>query len=562
MISKIICSQIIYPKDYFAYPVKNDFIVLSNFGDFRANHFHTGLDVRTGDGNKIFCAADGYISRVKVSPVGYGNAVYVAHPNGYTTVYAHLKAYSEKINAYVKRKQYLNHDFSVEFFPDSGEVEICKNEIIGYSGNTGMSYGSHLHFEIRNTVSEHIINPLLFYKYSDNKPPVITRIHIYPFDNKSTINGKNSRQSFDIKKSRNKSGKPILAKAEKIVLAGRIGFGIETYDLDDNSKDKSNIYSVDININDTLSLYKCRFEEFSFDDKRNVNSYLDFKEYYAHYKSIQRCFVEPNNKTPIYSNLINQGIFDFNNDENFNVTIKIGDVNNNISTLDFKVKGTKTEKEFIEEKDEYVKVMAYEDVNYFVKDDIMISFPEDIFYDTVFFDYKRIEAKKGFYSAIHNIHDKYTPLNKKIVLSIKSDNVPKNLLDKAILVSLSKNGAMTSLGGQINNNYIVAETFEFGSFAIAIDTILPEIKVVNVYNYEDLTLGKTIRCKISDNLSGVKSFAGFIDGRWVLFEYDKKTNLITYTFEDTAIYGELHCVEVFVEDVKGNKTSVGIPFYR
>lgn len=556
-----IFSQNKYPKNYFVSPVKHSLTVLSNFGDIRSNHFHTGLDIRTGDGNKLYAAADGYVSRIKVSPVGYGKAIYITHPNGYTTVYAHLKSYSDKIDGFVKRKQYLAQDYAVEFFPDSGEIEICKNEIIGLSGNTGMSLGAHLHFEIRDTKSEHIINPLLFYDLKDKAAPVIAKLHIYPIDNKSSVNGLHSRLSFDVKAVGKKGGKVQLKKAEKLTLVGRIGFGIEAYDRDDDSKDRSNIYGIDIKI-DTISLYSCRFEEFSFDDKRNVNSYIDFKEYATHYKNIQRCFVAPNNKTPIYSNLQNQGIYDFNDGGIHNISISVLDVNNNSTCLEFKALGSISEKEYKEEKNEYSKVMPYEDVNYFVRDDIMISFPEDIFYDTVYFDYQRIEAKKLYYSAIHAIRNKFTPINKKMIVSIKTDSIPKKLLSKTIIASISKSGALTSIGGQIADNFLTAETFDFGNFAIVADTIPPEIISLNIVPWEDLTLGKTIRFKITDVLSGVKKFSGFIDGRWMLFEYDKKTDLAIFSFNDFPITGDEHNVEMIVEDEKGNKTSFCCPFYR
>ncbi|MBI5217871.1 MAG: M23 family metallopeptidase [Bacteroidia bacterium] len=550
-----------YPKDYFTHPLKNTFVVLSNFGDIRANHFHTGIDLRTGEGTYLYSAADGYVSRIKVSPIGYGKALYITHPNGYTTVYGHLKKYSEKIEEYIKRAQYENHDFAVELFPRPDELEICKQEIIGLSGNTGLSTGPHLHFEIRDTKTEHIINPLLFYKFKDNFPPTIFRIHIYPLDKKSSANSKNSRQSFDVKVPRKKYGKPALVKGDNIVLSGRIGFGIESYDTDNESKDRSNIYSVEIVV-DTSNIYSCQFEEFSFDDKRNVNSYIDYKEYYTRYRNIQRCFVEPNNKTPIYTTLLNQGIFDFNSDAFYTVKIKVKDINGNTTKLDFKVKGTKEAKEFIEEKDEYAKMMPYEEVNYFIKDDIMISFPEDIFYDTLLFDYKKYEPQKGFYSPVHNIHNKFTPLNKKIVLSIRTDSVPSQLMSKALIVSISKNGTIASIGGQLKEKYITAETFEFGSYAIVADTTPPEIKPENIADWEDITCGKTIKFKITDNLSGVKNYAGFIDGRWILFEYDKKFDLAVYTFDDPIVYGEPHTIEFFVEDEKGNKAYYCSAFYR
>ena len=205
--------------------------------------------------------------------------------------------------------------------------------------------------------------------------------------------------------------------------------------------------------------------------------------------------------------------------------------------------------------------MPFEEVNYFVKEDILISFPEDVFYDTVYFEYNKIE-QRGIYSALHQIHNKQTPLNKKMLLSIKADRVPKEYKGKALISLIGNNGSGNSIGGQFKDDFLTAETYNFGNYAIVLDTIPPDIVSVNKKPYEDLTLGKTIRFKIYDNLSGIKKYTAFIDGRWVLFEYDKKNDLLTHYFDDPNAYGELHELELFVEDEKGNISSFCLPYYR
>ncbi len=555
-------SQRTYTKKDFVSPVRSGFRVLSNFGDIRSNHFHTGIDLRTGEGSFICAIAEGFVSRIKVSPTGFGNAVYIDHPNGLTSVYAHLSSFSKKIDDYVKVLQYKAQDFSIDCYLKPDEIEVCQSEIIGLSGNTGSSNGPHLHFEIRDTKTEYIINPLLYYDVKDNNPPVITQLFIYPTDRNSYINNKNARAIYNVSSFFSKKETSFLKIKgnNNISVSGRIGFGIEAYDTDNYTKRPANIYSIDI-IVDSVNIYSSRFEEFSFDDKRAVNSHIDYREFSRNLKNIQRCFVEPNNKTPIYTHLKNQGIVDIADNTIHKIQIIVKDVNGNTANLNFTVTGSAGKKEIKEEKDEYSKVMPFEEVNYFVKEDILISFPEDVFYDTVYFEYNNIQ-QKGIYSALHQIHNKQTPLNKKMLLSIKADRVPKEYKGKAVISLIGKNGPIASIGGQYKDDFLTAETYDFGNYAIVLDTVPPDIVSLNTKPYEDLTLGKTLRFIIRDNLSGIKKYTAFIDGRWVLFEYDKKNDLITHYFEDPNAYGELHELELFVEDEKGNISNFCLPYYR
>ena len=154
-------AQNSYPQDYFQSPLEIPLILSGTFAELRSNHFHSGLDIKTQQqsGLKVMAAASGFVSRIKVSHFGYGKALYITHPNGYTTVYAHLQNFNPEIDAYIKHRQYKNESYEIELFPKAGELLVNNGDIVAYSGNTGGSGGPHLHFEIRNK-QEHPMNPM------------------------------------------------------------------------------------------------------------------------------------------------------------------------------------------------------------------------------------------------------------------------------------------------------------------------------------------------------------------------------------------------------------------
>ena len=282
-------AQDVYPKDFFRSPLDIPLQLSGNFGELRSNHFHAGFDFRTQqkEGLNVYASGDGYVSRIKISPYGYGKAIYIDHPNGFTTVYGHLKMGSPALEKYIQEAQYKQESFEVELFPKPDELKVTKGDVIALSGNTGGSEGPHLHFEIRDTKSERIINPLFFgfdKIILDNKKPVLQNILAYPIDANSEINGAKVPVMVDIRKLEDGS-----YLAEKITASGRIGFGISAYDQCDYSPGKNGVYKVENYVNGQLS-YGYEFSTFAFDESRYINALIDYPRYRKTGQRVQRLF--------------------------------------------------------------------------------------------------------------------------------------------------------------------------------------------------------------------------------------------------------------------------------
>src|SRR5690606_21178437 len=288
--STILSAQNNYPQDYFGSPLEIPLILSGNFAELRSNHFHSGLDLKTQQriGLKVLAAADGYVSRIKIQHYGYGKTLYVTHPNGYTTVYAHLSEYSSIIEAYVKKHQYEVESYEIEMFPATGELLVSKGELIAYSGNTGGSGGPHLHFEIRDK-DELPMNPLLFgYDIKDTSKPVISSLYVYPLGEGSSVNNSLRRQKLKLTLLKNGD-----YGAESVTALGDIGFAINTFDRQDLAANANGVYNIQTFINGSQN-FEVDFRKFSFDETNRLNRFIDYEHFKTAKERIQKLFNDNN----------------------------------------------------------------------------------------------------------------------------------------------------------------------------------------------------------------------------------------------------------------------------
>jgi len=557
-----ITPRIVLAQKIFRSPVNYQIKLSANFGELREGHFHSGIDIKTGGvtGKSIHAVAEGYISRINVSANGFGKAIYITHPNEYVTVYAHLRNFTPDIDAYVKNQQYIQKSFRVILHPDKNVFPVKMGDIIAKSGNTGGSLGPHLHFEIRNGEKQHQVNPLLFhFKIKDNMNPVINRIHLYPLSKESYIDSSYEKRVYKI------SGNHGYYKLEpdKIIPArGILGVGIETLDYLNGSWNKCAVYSIEMKV-DNKVVYRHEMKEFSFSETRYVNSHIDYEEKIRNGNNVHQTFIDPNNQLSIYNESLNRGRIILNDTNIHTISLSVTDVYNNQSQVSFRLKSDGIAfKENDSKPESFSKMMPYNQDNSFSHKGFNIKIPEGSLYDTLYFSYAEAPSLPGTFSSVHFVHSRYTPLHKYCNISITPDSVPPGFESNLIAAIINGKEELVPAGGEWDGEKLNIRTRNFGKYVIAIDTVNPEIKPLNIHDNKNMTGLSDIRFYITDDFSGIKSYTGIIDGEWVLFEYDPKNDLLVYHFDKKRLtQKQQHDLELTVTDDRDNIAVYNIGFY-
>ncbi len=522
-------------------PLKGKLLISGNFCEFRPNHFHAGLDFKTqGENRRIYAVADGYVSRIKVSGDGYGNALYITHPQlGYKTLYGHLNAYCPELQEKVREIQKELHSFAFDMEFDSNFFPVKKGQLVAYSGNTGRSFGAHLHFELRN-LDDEPINPQLFnFKIKDTRPPEIKRIAIYPADTDSYVNGKNKPVYYNVQNGK-VNGIPTVH--------GNIYFGVEAYDYLDDYHSRNAYYSTKIFVDGKL-LYYSKFDSISYLHNRDINSMVDYPKRLVKGWRIQRTLVEPNNQLYHYVNVKNHGIFKFNDKLQHKIKFIINDVYGNSTSLTINIKSTSTPKKFKQQT--YKKILEYNKVNIFKQAGIEIYFPENSLFDNVYFNFHTSEGNK--YSPVYHIGNEYIPLKEPAILSLNIALVPEKYKPKAVICYKNYKNKIKVYTGTVSNNFLSVFIKNFGRYYVDIDTIPPNIKLIKKDGI--------LKFKVIDDLSGLLDYKGFINNQPAIFAYDAKNNLIYYKFDDLTQKGK-NTAALLVTDAVGNTSVMKIVFYR
>ncbi len=544
-----------YPQCYFRNPLNIAMDASGTFGELRSTHFHAGDDYRTQQrtGLPLHAAAEGYVSRVRVQIGGGGNSVYIDHPNGYTSVYLHMEDFNEVLTNIVRAEQYKQQRFDVDITLNRNQVVMSKGLLIGRAGNSGGSGGPHLHFEIRDTKSQNPLNPQLFgLKFADNFKPTINSIMLYDLNN-SLFNENTPRKSLAVKAVR--AGEYTLTQSAPLLVDGQFGLGISAVDRHRAGGFQNGVYSIELLI-DGKAVSTVVFEELDFNSSRGIHSYIDYPYWKKTKVKIQKSFKDPGNPIEIFKTLPEKRGFELQEKKVYDAKYVVKDIAGNSSELNFKIESTGSTKR-APYKATGTQFFKYDKVNSFERNDVKVNIPVKVLYDDLDFEYGTAPTPANGYSIVHKIHNNLIPVFQSYNLAIKPTTLPTHLQSKALIASL-ENGAE---GGSFENGWVSVNTRNFGNFYVVVDTIAPVITPRNLTSGKNVAAQRKIDFTITDNLSGIQSFNGYIDGKWVLMEYDSKNRHLWHTFDPSLTKGT-HSFKLVVRDWKDNEKVYEASFIK
>ena len=516
------------------------------FGEFRSSHFHYGLDITTNkkSGYEVYSIESGSIIRIRVSTSGYGKAIYVDHLNGLTSVYAHLKEFSPKIQEYIKGQQYLRKSYNIQKFFNVGDLVIDKGELIGYSGNTGGSSGPHLHFEIRDTKSQNPLNPLSFeYKYEDNRRPIIRSLYV--FDETDSFKKDNPKQ-YPIEKINDS-----IYKSKKVIFNNDIGIGVEVYDRQSgNNYNRNGIYEIRMYLDSILN-FSYKMDNINISESIFRKVFYDYSLLKTRGVRVQKIYYPPNSKLSFLNHNTETGIFDSNDSIKKDVQIEVIDWNNNKSYLKFQIEGSPSN---IKE-NPISGIEIVPDQEYKIKrNNVEVDFRRNSFFNKVALDIESNNDTLKVGKDIHPLRKSYNIKNNKKI----EDSIVRR---QSYIGLINKNGKISYLNTSKNKNSFSVNSSILGSYILSRDSIRPEVKPLNFSLNKDVSKQKTIRLRIYDNISGIKSYEVLINNKWALFEYEPKSNLIFHTIKDGIIKNGENSIIIKVIDGVGNETKMNSKVY-
>ncbi len=544
-------AQNTYPQDYFSNPLEIPLILSGTFAELRSNHFHSGLDIKTQQrrGLKVKASASGFVSRIKVSHFGYGKALYITHPNGYTTVYAHLQKFAPEIEAYIKKHQYEKESYEIELFPTAKTLPVAQNDLVAYSGNSGGSGGPHLHYEIRDK-EERPINPMLFgFDIKDSTLPLIKSVYAYPLDDNSYINKSNTKQKLQLIPLKN--GDYTI---KNIKAYGTIGFGVETIDRQDLAANTNGVYNIQTFFNGKRN-FELDFGRFAFNETKHINQLIDYEHYTTKRKRIQKLY-KKNNPLSLYKSIIKNGYLSIKDSTYSVYKIRVSDFKGNDAWVTIHIKGDKKSIGKPKEKEPTPYLIKAKKVTNLKEGKISVDFEKHTFYDDFHINFE-VKGDTLF------LHKNVIPAKKRFNISYDVSAYSGEDKSKLYIARLAgRKKTPYYIPTKKKDSFLIGRTKALGTFGLATDTIKPSISPENFKEGQWISKYRYLKIKIEDEETGISKYRATVNGKWILMEYDYKKNMLTHDFNDGIVTDTKNNLKVIVTDKVGNNTIFEALFYR
>lgn len=544
-----------YPQGYFRNPLDIPISLSGNFGELRAGHYHMGLDIKTNQRQNlpVHAAADGYIAKIKIEPAGFGRAIYINHPNGFTTVYAHLNNFSPDLEAYLKKRQYELESWKVFLDLPPGLFNVKKGNLIAYSGNTGGSQGPHLHFEIRHTEEDININPLLFgLPLKDDTRPKILRLALY--DRTRSVY-EQTPKIFPVQAV----SASTLISAPRIIKSASpvISFAITAYDTHTGSSNLNGIYKARLKVNGQEE-ESFEMQHISYDDTRYLNAHIDYRYKAGGGAYLQHLSELPGYLNSIYSKGNSHGVIDISDGGVYDISIIVQDANGNATTLNTQVQYDFKPPVVIAPRGKTFYPLMLDG---FETENCEFYIGEKCLYDSTHIAYSSaVSGDPAVISDIHTIGASYIPLQDSMLVMIRPQTLFSDETKPRTVMKLESGSRTYVQKVQWQHEWAFARFRDFGSFQLVTDLEPPTIVPIGIADGADLRKVSRIAFTVKDNLNSVKNVRAELDGRWLRFTNDKYKTFLYY-FDEKCPPGK-HQLVIYAEDEAGNKNLKSITFIR
>lgn len=538
-----------YNQHYYQWPVQATQAIVANFGELRPNHYHMGLDCRTEQvqNKRVLAAADGYIAKVKVEPWGFGRAIYINHPNGHTTLYAHLNDFNPALEKYVTEQQYKLRSWAVFLDIPANLFPVKQGDFIAFSGTTGGSQGPHVHFEIRDTKTDKVLNPLMMgLPVKDNIAPDILRLAVY---DRTISTYEQTPRIYALKKV---NGVYTPAGGSIKVNTQKASFAITAYDRYTGSTNQNGIYEAVLYDNDK-AISGFRMDSISYDETRYLNAHIDYRYKAAGGPYLQHLSRLPGNEGGIYKTDAGNGVINFETEKEHAIRISAADPNGNTSNIKFTITSTGNSNT---RPSVSGPVFHPGFVNVFENNDVQFYLDEKTVYDSFHFKYSKTVDVTG--RNIYHLHNTTVPLQHYFTLKIRADYFNNDTAKTVILRSYV--GKKDYVKALFEKGWFRANFREFGNFQLIQDETPPTISPLGFANGINAAKLSRIAFAVTDNTEEIKNFTAMLDGKWLRFTNDKGRNFI-YKFDENCPPGA-HELVVTAEDQVGNITTKTYNFTR